>query len=182
MSDVAGSTTRHPGHHTDWKFPYAHIIWRAQDGSCLMVYEENGKNTILMSHGVSGTYTEINNSGDMVNFCVGHVANYGKSGTSFTVDNNGDIKFGGHSRILVGGGSHIEVAGHAGVVVGGDTAVVGMGKINARAKSVYLGSDGDISINASGNMEIKAAGTMHLKAATIRHNSSGGFGEGGATS
>jgi len=91
MADVKGADTRHPGHHDKWEFPYAHVIWRTQDGSCLYVNEKNGENSIIMQHGVSGTYTEINNSGDCTNFTVGHSTSYGKSGTTFTVDNNGVI-------------------------------------------------------------------------------------------
>lgn len=178
MADVPGKNTRHPGHHDGWNFPYAHVIWRTQDGSCLLVNEENGKNTIIMQHGVSGTYTEINNSGDQVQFTVGHAANYGKSGTTFTVDNCSDTKGGGHQRIIFGGGVHIEVAGHAGIVVGGDTALVGVGKVNVRAKSAYLGTDGDFAINVGGNLNMKIAGdtTMEtqgdhtIKAANIKLN------------
>lgn len=174
MADVPGKNTRHPGHHSDWKFPYAHVIWRTQDGSCLLVNEENGKNTIIMQHGVSGTYTEINNSGDQIQFTVGHAANYGKSGTTFTVDNCGDSKVGGHARIIFGGGAHIEVAGHAGIVVGGDTSVVGIGQVSVRAKSAYLGTDGDISMNASGNMNIKVAGNIDIKSGGNMTTTNGG--------
>jgi hypothetical protein len=105
----------------------------------------------------------------------GGVVEYTKTGTTLTVDNNGDVKLAGHNRVLMGGGGHIEVTGDAGIAVGGDTAIVGVGKINARAKSVYIGSDGDVSVRASGNMEIKADGIMHLKGSQIRLNSSGGF-------
>lgn len=174
MADVPGQNTRHPGHHAEWNFPYAHVIWRTQDGSVLMVNEENGKNSIIMQHGVSGTYTEINNSGDSVNFTTGHLASYGKSGTSFTIDNNGDVKFGGHQRVLLGGGSHIEVSGHAGITVGGDTALVGMGKVNVRAKSLYLGSDGDISMNAGGKIDVQAAGEISIKGSSVGTHGQGG--------
>lgn len=170
MADVKDSKTRHPDHHDEWNFPYAHVIWRTQDGSQLLVNEENGKNTILMQHGTSGTYTEINSSGDQVSFTVGHSVSYGKSGVTLTIDNNQDVKLTGHNRLLVGGGSHVEVAGDAGIVVGGDTALVGVGKVNVRASSAYLGADGDISMNAGGNMNIQVAGDMTVKASKIKLN------------
>lgn len=179
MTDVADAKTRHPDHHAGWNFPYAHVIWRMQDGSCLLVNEQNGNNSVLMQHGVSGSYTEINNSGDCISFTVGNKVDYNKSGVTLTVDNNGDMKITGHNRIMVGGGSHFEVAGDAGIVVGGDTAVVGMGKVNARAKSMYLASDGDIAMHASGKMDIQVKGDFTMNAANIKMNGGDGFGPGG---
>ena len=66
--------------------------------------------------------------------------------------------------------------------MGGDTALVGVGKVNVRAKSMYLASDGDIAMNASGNMDIKVKGNFTTHAAKISMNGSDGFGGGGATS
>lgn len=113
--------------------------------------------------------------GEVVEGRAGGIVTYSKSGTTMTIDNNGDVKLAGHNRVLMGGGGHIEVTGDAGIAVGGDTALVGVGKVNARAKSVYIGSDGDVAVHASGNMEIRADGIMHLKGSQIRLNSSGGF-------
>ena len=155
-------------------YQYLHCVYQFQDRSGLYIHEKNGKNFVVMLDGVGG-YTCINQNGDKQSFEVGFGHNYNRSGVTMTVDHNGDVKLAGHNRILMGGGGHIEVTGDAGIAVGGDTAIVGMGKINARAKSVYIGSDGDVAVHASGNMEIKAGGTMHLKASQIRHNSSGGF-------
>ena len=170
--DVKNAQTRTPDSHTEKEFPKTHSIFFFPCGT-VMMYDE--KNRDFFFQHSSGSSFGFNSSGDSVSFTVGNKADYSKSGTTVTVDHNGDVKIHGHNRVMVGGGSHLEVAGDAGIFVGGDTALVGMGKVNMRAKSAYIGTDGDVAINAGGNMEIKASGTMHLKAAQIRHNSSGGF-------
>lgn len=117
----------------------------------------------MFSRHPSGSYTEISSDGKTIHFNVGDTKTYMKAGFSLTVDENGDIKISGHSRVIVGGGSHIEVAGDAGIFVGGDTAISSMGKVNVRASSVYVGSDSNININAAANMEIKAGGDINMK-------------------
>ena len=171
--EVENAKTRTPDDHTQKEFPKAHCLFAFPDGTMCMYDEKNGE--YMLQHGRTGSKIGFNNSGDSVSFTVGNKAEYNKSGTTVTVDHNGDVKIHGHNRIMVGGGSHFEVAGDAGIFVGGDTAVVGMGKVNMRGKSAYIGTDGDIAMNAGGNMEINVKGTMHLKASEIRHNSSGGF-------
>ena len=110
-----------------------------------------------------GSYVEFSPDGGVNVFAVGDMKMYNKAGVSITSDENGDIKIGGHARLLVGGGAHIEVAGDAGLKVGGDMAASVMGKANIRAKSAYLGTDGDININAGGNMNMKVAGTTTME-------------------
>lgn len=118
----------------------------------------------------SGTYTEISSDGKVVNFNVGDAKTYSKAGFSFTVDENGDMKISGHSRMIVGGGAHIEVAGDAGVFAGGDVGLVGMGAVNIRAKTGYIATDGDMNMNVGGEMNVNAKGDIVMKGANIRLN------------
>lgn len=174
MADVENKETRLPKPHDNWEFPYGHIVWRAQDGSFMGFCEKNGVNTIFMQHGVSGSYSEINNSGDAINVTVGNAIAYNKSGSTTTTDHNSDTKGGGHGRSQMQGGIHVVVVGDAGVTVGGDTAMVGMGKVNMAAKQIYMGSGSDIAINAKGNMELKSGGTMALHSGGAMGLKSGG--------
>lgn len=158
------------------QYPYNQVT-ETPAGHQIQVDNTPGHERIFIRHS-SGTYTEISSDGKVVNYSVGDVKNYGKAGVSFTVDENADIKFTGHSRIMVGGGAHIEVAGDAGIFAGGDLAAAVMGKANIRASQAYLGVDGDLNINAGGNMNMKVAGTTTMetggdhiiKAANIRMN------------
>jgi hypothetical protein len=157
--------TRHPENETEWNFPYCHKVFQFQDGTCMLVNEENGKNNFLFQHGVSGTYTEINNSGDQITFTVGNKVEYGKSGTTVTVKHNGDVYIAGMQRTMVQGGAHIEVAGDAGIVVGGHTVLAGIGRVNIAAESFHLTSAKDFTMNVGGKLDIVSKGdtTMHAQ-------------------
>jgi hypothetical protein len=162
MTDVKDSKTRAPQVTEKWEYPYAHIVWRGQDGSVMGFCEKNGYNAIFMQHGVSGSYSEINNSGDMVNVVVGNQVTYGRSGATTSVDHNNDTKQHGHVRTQQQGGIHIVVVGDAGIDVAGNTAIVGQGPVAVAAKQIYMSAAEDIAINAGGNFEIAAKGTVAL--------------------
>lgn len=162
MPDVKNANTRAPDNTKEWEFPYGHIVWRAQDGSLMGFCEKNGYNCIFMQHGVSGTYSEINNSGDQVNIVVGNEVTYGRSGSTKTVDHNTDQKKHGHGREQHHGGVHIVVVGDAGIDVGGNTAIVAQGPVGVATKQLYISAAEDIAINAGGNFEVRAKGTLAL--------------------
>lgn len=130
-------------------------------GTQIQVDSTPGKERLFIRQ-ASGTYTEISSDGKVVNMNVGDAKTYNKAGFSFTVDENGDFKVSGHSRMVVGGGAHIEVAGDAGIFAGGDVAVAAMGAANIRAKSVYIGTDGDVNMNVGGTMNVKAGGDINM--------------------
>lgn len=134
-------------------------------------YDDTPGNERFFYRHPSGTYTEISSDGKVVNFNVGDSKTYHKSGFSFTIDENGDMKISGHSRMIVGGGAHVEIAGDAGIFAGGDVAIATMGAANIRAKSAYLGTDGDLNINVGGTMNVKAAGDINMNATNIKLNS-----------
>lgn len=150
------------------QYGYIQVI-ETPAGHQIQIDNTPGHERLFWRHS-SGTYTEVSADGKVVNFAVGDVKNYNKAGTTFTIDENGDIKFSGHGRIMVGGGAHIEVAGDAGIFVGGDTALASMGAANIRASSAILATDGDIGINAGGAINVKAAGNINMNGATINLN------------
>lgn len=159
---------RSPDSSYDAQYGYNHVTeWPA--GHQVQVDSTPGHERIFFKH-ASGSYTEIRPDGSVINFAVGDSKNYHKAGATFTVDENADIKFTGHSRIVVGGGAHVEVAGDAGIFVGGDTAIASMGKANIRASSAYIGTDGDLNMNVGGAMNVKAKGDITMQGANIKLN------------
>lgn len=160
----------------DAQYPYNQVIeWPS--GHQIQIDNTPGKERIIVQH-TSGSYTLMTADGSTFNYTVGDGKSYSKGGHTFSVDEAGDVKFSGHTRILVAGGAHIEVAGDAGVFAGGDMVAAVIGKLNARASSAYIGTDGDMNMNVGGNMNIKTGGSMTMesggdnitKAAKITHN------------
>lgn len=173
---MAREDTRTDESSYDAQYPY-NKVWETLSGHQIQFDDTPGKERIFIRH-ASGTYTEISADGKVISYAVGDSKSYNKAGVTFTVDENGDIKMSGHQRIVVGGGAHIEVAGDAGVFAGGDLAAAVIGKANIRAKSMYMGTDGDMNMNVGGNLNIKAKGTVTTesggnnttKAPEIHHN------------
>ena len=85
------------------QYPY-NQVFETPAGHQMQIDNTPGHERVFWRHS-SGTYTEISADGKTVNFSVGDVKSYGKGGFSLTVDENGDIKMTGHSRLVVGGGS-----------------------------------------------------------------------------
>jgi hypothetical protein len=117
-----------------------------------------------------GAITEMTADGSVNAHVPGDSKSYVKGGFSLSMDENGDVKCTGHGRFQMAGGAHIEVAGDAAIGVGGDTAIVGMGKMNARAASLYIGTDGDANLNVGGQMNVTAKGDIVMKGANIKLN------------
>lgn len=144
------------------KYPYVRVLYESESGHLMVMDDTPGEERYFFAH-KSGTYTEISADGKQVNFSVGDIQNYGKSGVSITVDENGDTKISGHQRIIVGGGSHLEVAGDAGIVVGGDAAVATVGDVALHADNIWAGAKGNLNFNVDGNMELKVKGSTLLE-------------------
>lgn len=144
-------------------------VFETPAGHQIQLDNTPGAERMFIRHS-SGSYMEMSADGKVTSFTVGDKKDYSKAGVTLTIDENNDIKISGHNRLICGGGSHVEVAGDAGVAVGGDVALVGMGKLNMRAKSVYLGSDGDININSGGQINIEASGQIIQRGQHIHLN------------
>lgn len=170
----------------DAKYPEIRVF-ETESGHISVWSDTRGATYVLNAH-QSGSYSLTTHDGKTVNFAVGDIQNYGKSGVSFTVDENQDVKIHGHSRLVVGGGSYVEVAGHAGIAVAGDTTLVSKGNLHAHMNNIYLGAKGDMNFNVQGNMKMKVAGQTNLessgdtfiKAANVKLNDPGDGGAGGS--
>jgi len=147
----------------DTKYPYAQV-WETESGHVLM-FDDTPEGPKIFLGAESGSYIMMTTDGKVINFTVGDRQDYAKGGTSFTVDENYDLKVHGHSRVTVGGGSYVEVAGHAGVGVAGDVALMSKGNLHASIDNFYLGAKGDFNVNAGGDMNLKVKGNMNMETA-----------------
>lgn len=121
-----------------------------------------GKERIRFAH-KSGTYTEVYHNGDSTSFTVGHAQNVHKGGVTLTVEKNGDIRIGGHSRFLIGGGSHIEVLGDLGATVAGDTILASGGNLKMNCKDFQLGVRGNFNMHVAKDTNIITQGNLSQK-------------------
>jgi len=168
MPDNSNSKNRVDKSSYNAEYPYNQVTeWPS--GHQVQVDNTPGHERIFFQH-ASGTYTEISATGKQITFTVGDIKTYGKGGHTFTVDECGDLKFSGHTRAMAAGGLHAEVAGDSGIFTGGDMALCTMGKMNARAQSIYLGSDGSLNINVQGAINIKAGGVIKINGQEIHLN------------
>tara|TARA_R110000868_G_scaffold25423_7_gene99177 strand:- start:1918 stop:2517 length:600 start_codon:yes stop_codon:yes gene_type:complete len=143
------------------KYPYNRVT-QMPGGMRLVIGEERGKESMKIYH-PSGTYMEMFPDGKMASMTIGENKQYNKSGTTVTVDENGDIHFTGHQKITMGGGSHIEVSGDAGIVVGGSTVLTSLGDMGMSVKgNMYMGVDGDMNMNVTGNMNTLVGGKNYV--------------------
>lgn len=117
-----------------------------------------GNRRIRIAH-ASGSYSEIANDGRLTTVTVGNEHKYCKQGITISIDQNQDIKIGGHSTIKVDGGAHIETKGETRVVMGG-------GKHSIQAL-------GDLKIGAK-NIDVVAQQTLNLGGKDVNVDSFGG--------
>jgi len=150
------------------EYPYNQVI-ETPAGHQIQIDNTPGHERIFIQHS-SGTYQEISADGKVINFAVGDVKNYNKAGMTMTIDENGDFKMTGHTRMLVGGGLHAEIAGDTGIMTQA-LALALMGALNLRATNIYMASDGSMNINVAGGINIKAGGDIRINGATINLNS-----------
>jgi hypothetical protein len=122
-----------------------------------------GKERIRITH-AKGTYTEWSADGNRTDFTVGHHQDYRKGGWTMTIDENGDVKIAGHSRINISGGEHKTTKGDSDSVTGGHSSIVvgGNAKI-AVAGDAYMGVKGDMNMNVGGSVSMKVAGDMTME-------------------
>lgn len=148
-------------------------------GHCIEYDDTPGAERIAISHGPSGTYSEIGPDGTLTTFTTGNSHHYNKCGLSMTTDHNCDIKIHGHQRVCIGGGSHLEVAGDANIVVAGDCLSAVAGNMKAAvAGAGQFSIGGSASMKVEGNFDMKVGGSTTMtsdgdhiiKAANIRLN------------
>ena len=150
------------------KYPY-NQAFISEAGHEIHIDNTPGKERIRIAH-KKGTYMEISQDGRRVDYSVGNHQEYKKGGWSLTVDENGDMKIAGHSRINIAGGSHITVKGNADMAVGGNMNIVALGNMNAAvAGNAYLGINGHMNMDVAKNMHMKVKGStlMETKGAHV---------------
>jgi hypothetical protein len=145
----------------DPKYPHNQVtVWPG--GHELHIDSTKGKERYRFAH-KSGTYTEIYHNGDTTQFVVGNAQTVNKGGVTISINNNGDIKIGGHNRFLLGGGAHIEVLGHAGISVGGDVVLGAVGNLNMSVENMYLGVRGNLDLHVAKNTTVMTQGKWDQK-------------------
>jgi hypothetical protein len=135
-------------------------------------HEDNtpGKERRRWAH-KSGTYVEWYENGDSTTFVVGNEQKINKGGLTITVQNNGDIKIGGHARLIVGGGAHVEIQGDAGIAVGGDVLLAAAGNMKMSVNDMYMGVRGDMKMNVAGDTHFQTKGNMVSQVGGNSHES-----------
>lgn len=143
------------------KYPLNQVtVWPG--GHELHIDSTKGKERYRFAH-KSGTYTEIYQNGDVTNFVVGHSQTLHKGGVTLSINNNGDVKIGGHNRFVLGAGAHIEVLGNAGIAVAGDTVLAGSGNLKMSVGDMYLGVRGNLDMHVAKNTTITTQGKWDQK-------------------
>lgn len=176
MTDVKNSQNRWPDPQDKWEFPYAHIVWRSQDGSFFGFCEKNGKNTLFTFHGPSGSYTEINASGDVITASKGNRIDVNDSHHVSSTAGNSDTLTHGVSYAQTGGGKYEVVAGQSHTFNGDSTTTITVKDSNsATLGGSYQSVAQNSRTNVGGNTIETGGGT---KTTTIDGNysmdSSGG--------
>jgi hypothetical protein len=148
---------------TTFNAKYSKVQTNETPGGHVVTYDDtDGAKRYRLAH-PSGTYTEISDDGKVVQVNVANRHVYDKGGLTLTIQENGDIKIGGHARISVGDGAHVEVGGDAMVAVGGDVVMHAHGNIKAGAQDVYIGARGNMDLNCSGNFNLLVGGTTNIE-------------------
>jgi len=153
---------RMPPTKKDSKYPHNNV--HETNGGHRVEYDDTpGKKTSRVSH-PSGTYTEVTNDGRVVQVNVANRYEYTKKGYTLTIEENGDLKIGGHCRINVDAGGHVEFGGDVSITIGGKATIFSMGDLKlGTAGNMYLGAAGNIDVNASGNFTMLAGGTSDMQ-------------------
>lgn len=105
-----------------------------------------GNRRIRIAH-ASGTYTEMGDDGRTTTVVVGNQHQYVKQGVTISIDQNNDVKIGGHHTLKIDGGAHIEVKGQTNIVMGAGThTVTTPGDLKIGAKNIEMTAQEEFSI------------------------------------
>lgn len=142
--------------YTKQEYKNNHKIMQWPDGTVIVYNPESNNETLTIYHS-SGSYHEFRGTGSMVTFASNNHLMYQKGGLTMSVDNNGDIKLMGHTRLNIDGDLHAEVAKNASLVINGMSEVVSRGHLKFAAADIELATtQGSIVINAARDVEVKA--------------------------
>lgn len=147
-------TKRHPDTTYGAKYPYLKSF-TTESGHSTEHDDTPGNERIRTAH-KSGSYDEISADGRRVTATVNNQVIYTKGGLTISVDQNGDIKIGGHARITVGGDAHIEVSGDVSAAVGGNMTTSVTGSSIAHVGGTAFVTANNMSMQVDNNLNIKA--------------------------
>lgn len=155
--DKQRSSTKHPDKN---EYPLQEVF-QHEGGYRFVIGNEKGKQFVAEWH-PSGSHTIHHPDGSVTSWTVGDHKVHHKGGASISVDENNDVKVGGHNKVAIQGGGHMEVAGDMNMVIGGAGNLVALAGMGTAIKgNSYMGVDGQLSINAKGG--IKIVGNMELE-------------------
>ena len=161
---------RFPGTTYKTKYP-SNKVFQTESGHQFEIDDTPGATRIRVAH-KSGSYYEIHDDGSITSVSVGNHHHYAKGGTTFTIDQNADLKFVGSQRIAVSGDSYIETKGDSYASVAGDmiAAVNGshVSSVKGNSYSKIGGNhtsktDGDHNAQVMGSTTIKTEGDSLIK-------------------
>lgn len=146
QKDATRSNERNPSkeieENTKPKYPLNRVK-TYPDGTEVHFDSTEGHSRFEIRHS-SGNILQMADDGMHTTITVGNRHDYMKEGLTMTVDQNGDIRIGGHARISVDGGAHIEVMGDTSLVTTGNMTQYIGGNLNTVVK-------GDHNVQVTGN-------------------------------
>lgn len=155
--DKQRSSTKHPDQN---EYPLQEV-YQHEGGYRFVIGNEKGKQFVAEWH-PSGSHTIHHPDGSVTSWTVGDHKVHHKGGATLSVDENNDVKVGGHNKVAIQGGGHMEVAGDMNLVVGGAGHLIALSGMGASVKgNGYMGVDGQLAINAKGG--IKIVGNIELE-------------------
>lgn len=112
-------------------------------------YDDTPGNRRIRTAHASGTYTEMGDDGRTTSVVVGNKHEYVKQGVTVSIDQNSDVKIGGHNTLKVDGGTHIEIKGQTNIVLGaGKHTITTPGDLKIGAKNIEITAEQQFSVFA----------------------------------
>jgi hypothetical protein len=181
QKDAKRSNERHPSteyeENTKPQYPLNRVS-TYPDGTEIHIDSTPGHSRYEVRHS-SGNIMQMADDGMTTTITVGNRHDYMKEGLTLTVDQNGDIRIGGHARVVVQGGAFVEVlgdtnlvttgnmvqfvGGNLNTVVGGDHNMQISGNYNLTSKNNTTTVKGDHQTDTSGTSKETVGGTMDKK-------------------
>ncbi len=147
---------RTPDQKKNRKGKYPMVYSQEFPGGHKMTFDSTpGHRAIEIVHG-SGTTWQIAEDGKSTKVVVGNSHEHYKEGVTLTIDQNGDIKINGHTRLSITGGAHIEIAGDTNLVTTGDMNHFVGGNLNTVV-------NGDHNMHVTGNLNQTAGADHNMK-------------------
>lgn len=142
--------------HSSWEDDVTQKITQSPDGTIHRQITVDGKEVKQEFHS-SGSFKEWRSDGSTHTFDAKNGHTYSKGGATTSVDNHGDVKMAGHSRISIDTDGHVEFNKNASIAVNGMAEIAApKGHIKMSASEINMSStQGSISMSAARDFEMK---------------------------